>query len=199
MKEEDKEDFKKEISDLLSIDEPGEIAPQFEIDPVEPLNTALVTQNAKNKAQKLVLSCLKLYFDEKVIDKNEFMQAKASVTTANIMTLFKQIKIAEHFIDKIVNEVDNGKIEARLFEVATGIQSNIVDMLKNTQLHVISMQEEYRRLQGEMPKSELTDRSLDVTNSDGSTSKVYTNAKALLRDMDEEDVEGDDMVDDVPE
>jgi hypothetical protein len=186
MKDESKKQIRDEISDLIYLEMGFDLIPEFQVDPVAPLDMAQIGTDAKNKAQKLVLACLKLYFDEKIITKNEFMAAKAGVTTQNITTLFKQIRTAEHFIEKIVNEVDNGNMNPRLFEVASGIQSNIIDMLKNTQLHVISMQEEYRRLQSEMPKSELSQNSIDVMNNDGSSSKVYTNAKALLNDLDDE-------------
>lgn len=187
MKKEDKDSLKDQINDLITNDLGGENLPSVQIKPVDPFDNVKVTADAKAKAQKLVLSCLKLYFDEKIIEKNEFMQAKSAVTTSNIMTLFKQIKVAEFFIDKIVNDVDNGNLNPRIFEVATGIQSNIIDMLKNTQLHVISMQEEYRRLQGEMPKSEFANNTINIKNTDGSETKIYTNAKALLRDMDDEE------------
>jgi hypothetical protein len=191
MKKEDKDSLKNQITDLLANDL-NESLPPSNIQPVEPFDNLTVTNEARAKAQKLVLSCLKLYFDEKIIEKNEFMQAKSAVTTSNIMTLFKQIKVAEFFIDKIVNDVDSGNLNPRIFEVATGIQSNIIDMLKNTQLHVISMQEEYRRLQGEMPKSEFEANTINIKNTDGSSTKIYTNSKALLRDLDNEE-ETDDV------
>ncbi len=134
---------------------------------------------------------MKLYFDAKILSQNEFMQAKAAVTTSNIKTLFRQIKIAEHMVDKIVNGIDAGDMNPRLFEVAGQLQGNIIDMLKNVQLHVISMQEEFRRMQGELPQAQVVNNTIELSGD--SETKVYTNSKALLNDLEDEDDEIDDI------
>lgn len=94
-------------------------------------------------------------------------------------------------VDKIVNGIDAGDMNPRLFEVAGQLQGNIIDMLKNVQLHVISMQEEFRRMQGELPQAQVLDNSIDISGE--KETKVYTNAKALLQDLDSE--EDDDIED----
>ena len=190
MKQQDKDFLRNEIDGLINDEIPEDSFPALEIDPVEPLEIGVLNQQTKQKAQKIVLSCMKLYFDAKILSQNEFMQAKAAVTTGNIRTLFRQIKIAEHMVFKIVNGIDGGDMNPRLFEVAGQLQGNIIDMLKNVQLHVISMQEEFRRMQGELPAAQVIQKSIDVSG-DGDV-KVYTNAKALLKEMDEEDDDDDD-------
>lgn len=193
MRNQDKDNLKDEIAGLINDQESASDFPELVVDPIEPLDLADVDNKTKTKAQKIVLSCMKLYFDAKIISKNEFMQAKASVTTGNIKTLFRQIKIAEHMVDKIVNGIDGGDMNPRLFEVAGQLQGNIIDMLKNVQLHVISMQEEFRRIQGELPPEQIVTHNINISNDD--ETKVYTNAKALLNDLDEEDEE-DEEIDD---
>ena len=195
MRKEDNDYLKDEIQGLINDQEPAGSFPALEVDPIEPLDIADVDQKTKTKAQKIVLSCMKLYFDAKILSQNEFMQAKAAVTTSNIKTLFRQIKIAEHMVDKIVNGIDAGDMNPRLFEVAGQLQGNIIDMLKNVQLHVISMQEEFRRMQGELPQATVVDKKIDITGN-GET-KVYTNAKALLNDLDDEDEEDEIEAEDV--
>ena len=180
MKQNDKDDLKDDILGLINETDTSNF-PSIEIDPISPLDLTDLDQKTKTKAQNIVLSCMKLYFDAKIISKNEFMAAKASVTTSNIKTLFRQIRVSEHMIDKIVNGIDSGDMNPRLFEVAGQLQSNIVDMLKNVQLHVISMQEEFRRMQGELPKQDINDDTINIDND----TKIYTNAKSLLKDLDE--------------
>jgi len=195
MSKKDNDYLKDEILGLINDQEPANSFPALEIDPIEPLNLAEVDNQTKTKAQKIVLSCMQLYFDAKIISQNEFMAAKAAVTTSNIKTLFRQIRISEHMVDKIVNGIDAGDMNPRLFEVAGQLQGNIIDMLKNVQLHVISMQEEFRRMQGELPQAQVINKSLDIT--DNNETKVYTNAKALLNDLDNEETNDDDIVEDV--
>jgi hypothetical protein len=196
MDKDDKKHIKSEIDDLINGGDDANELPDFTFDAVAPLNTAEVSNDATLKAQNLVLSCLKLYYDEKVINKNEFIAAKTAVSTSTLSTLFKQIKTAEWFIEKIVEDIGQGRMEPRLFEVATGIQSNIVDMLKNTQLHIISMHEEFKRLQNEVSGKEKRpgfDEPIDITEADTEAGgKVYTNSKALLNQLDEEDEDEED-------
>jgi len=192
MDKKDKDYLKNEIEGLINDHDSSDGFPALEIDPIEPLDIGEVNRKTKLKAQKIVLSCMKLYFDAKILSQNEFMQAKAAVTTSNIKSLFRQIKIAEHMVDKIVNGIDGGDMNPRLFEVAGQLQSNIIDMLKNVQLHVISMQEEFRRMQGELPAAQVLDKAIDITGD----TKVYTNAKTLLNDLSKED---EDNISDIQE
>jgi hypothetical protein len=187
MKPEDKDFLKNEIEGLINDSDPIDGFPALEIDPIEPLDMGTMNHNAKIKAQKIVLSCMQLYFNANILSKDEFLQAKAAVTTSNIKTLFRQIRISEHMVDKIVNGIDGGDMNPRLFEVAGGLQGQIIDMLKNVQLHVISMQEEFRRMQGELPASLSSDRTIEIEGTENS--KVYTNAKSLLNDLDAEEAE----------
>ena len=186
MKDKDRDDLRNEINSLINGDLGSDKFPDAPSIQVAAFDAQSVNKTSLQKAQNIVLSCLKLYFNEKIIEKNEFMKAKASITTSNIFTLLKQIKVAEHFIDKIVADIDNGNLNPRIFEVASGIQTNIVDMLKNMQMHVISMQEEYKRLQSEMPKSELIERDVIKLESPDN-GKIFTNSKSLLQNLNEEE------------
>lgn len=193
-KDKNREELGKELKDSLDelvnsslASEDGDL-PSIEVTTVEPLNLADVSAKARAKAQKTVLSCLKLYFDEKLIGKNEFLQAKSAVATSNIMTLFQQLKMSEHMMNKLINEMDNGNMQPRMFEVATSVQNTIIELLKNTQLHIISMQEDFKRVKAELPLSEQTDmKTMDITSH--SKPNTYLNAKNMLKEMEEEDAE----------
>lgn len=163
--------------------------PSIEVSHIEPLNIPEVSARAKQKAQKTVISCLKLYFDEKLINRNEFLQAKAAVATSNIQTLFNQLKMSEHMMEKLINEMDNGNMQPRMFEVATSVQNTIIEILKNTQLHIIAFQEEAKRMKNELPASELKDiPTMDITDSNKKPN-TYLNAKNMLKDLDDEEIE----------
>ena len=185
MRKEEKDLLRDEIGDLITAGGEDIEFPTIEIDPIEPINLGELDNETRSKAQKIVLSCMKLYFDANIISKSEFMAAKAAVSTSNIKTLFRQIRLSEHMVDKIVNGIDGGDMNPRLFEVAGQLQNNIIDMLKNVQLHVISMQEEFRRMQGELPSMQATSSPIEIQNNSGD--KVYTNAKSLLKDLEDDD------------
>lgn len=185
-----KDELKNSLNDLVSnslASEDSDFPAMDEVNQIEPFDFSSVSAKSRTKAQKTVLSCLKLYFDEKLINKNEFLQAKAAIATSTLTTLFKQLKMSEHMMEKLINDIDNGNMHSRTFEVASGVQHTIIDLLKNTQLHVISMNEDMKRMKNEIPMSE-TDavKSIDIKSSKPNT---YLNAKAMLKDLEEEDVE----------
>ena len=185
-----KNDLGKELKDSLddlvnqSLASNDNELPDIEVTTVAPLNLGDITDKARKKAQKTVLSCLKLYFDEKMINKNEFLQAKSAVATSNIMTLFQQLKMSEHMMNKLINEMDNGNMQPRMFEVATSVQNTIIELLKNTQLHIISMQEDFKRVKQELPLSEQQSQNVEVNQVKPNT---YLNAKNMLKDLDDDD------------
>jgi len=171
----------------------GEL-PSVEVNSIDPLDFKDVSDKARKKAQKTVISCLKLYFDENIITKNEFLQSKSAVATSTIMTLFSQLKMSEHMMHKIINEIDNGNAQPRMFEVATNVQNTIIEILKNTQLHIISMQEDFKRVKNELPLSEQQrQQDIDITPKRQNT---FLNAKNMLKDLEEDEVEDDEENDD---
>jgi len=184
-----KNDLGKELKDSLddlvnqSLASNDNELPDIEVTTVAPLNLGDITDKARKKAQKTVISCLKLYFDEKMINKNEFLQAKSAVATSNIMTLFQQLKMSEHMMNKLINEMDNGNMQPRMFEVATSVQNTIIELLKNTQLHIISMQEDFKRVKQELPLSEQQSQNVEVNQVKPNT---YLNAKNMLKDLDDD-------------
>ncbi len=62
MKDKDKDYLKDEIAGLINDQDSGVGFPALEIDPIEPLNIAEVDNKKKMKAQKIVLSCMNIYF-----------------------------------------------------------------------------------------------------------------------------------------
>ena len=189
------DELKDSLDDLVSqslASNDGEL-PSIEVNTVDPLDFKDVSDKAKMKAQKTVISCLKLYFDEKYITKNEFLQAKSAVATSTIMTLFSQLKMSEHMMHKIINEIDNGNSQPRMFEVATNVQNTIIEILKNTQLHIISMQEDFKRVKHELPLSEQRPQDIDITPKRENT---FLNAKNMLKDMEENE---EDDIEDIDE
>ena len=193
-----KNDLGKELKDSLddlvnqSLASNDNELPDIEVTTVAPLNLADITDKARKKAQKTVLSCLKLYFDEKMISKNDFLQAKSAVATSNIMTLFQQLKMSEHMMNKLINEMDNGNMQPRMFEVATSVQNTIIELLKNTQLHIISMQEDFKRVKQELPLSEQQSQNVEVNQVKPNT---YLNAKNMLKDLDDDDITDSEEID----
>jgi len=185
-----KDELKNSLNDLVTnslASEDSDFPAIDEANQIEPFDFSAVSAKSKNKAQKTVLSCLKLYFDEKLIDKNEFLQAKAAIATSTLTTLFKQLKMAEHMMEKLINDIDNGNMHSRTFEVASGVQHTIIDLLKNTQLHVISMNEDMKRMKNEIPLSET--ESTKTIEIKGGKPNTYLNAKSMLKDLEDEDIE----------
>ena len=184
MKKSIKDEIDKDLNDLVasSLATNDDEFPENEIDPIPSLDIEEVDTIALQKAQNVVISCLKLYFDENIISNNDYIAAKAAVATSTIKTLFGQLKRAEHMVDKIINDIDLGNMQPRIFEVATTIQSSIRDILKDTQIHVISLQEDLKRVKHELPQD-----IIEVKEELPKGNNTYLTGKNLLKDLEKED------------
>jgi hypothetical protein len=60
-----------------------------------------------------------------------------------------QLKTAQHAITKLLEEIDLGNANPRMFEVLAQLQSQIMQMPKDYQNYLTKMEESYVRLRGE--------------------------------------------------
>jgi hypothetical protein len=68
----------------------------------------------------------------------------------NISSMMLQLKTAQHAITKLLEEIDLGMANPRMFEVLAQLQSQIMQMPKDYQNYMEKMEESYKRISKEM-------------------------------------------------
>ncbi len=155
-----KDDLEKMLDDSLkelrvSITSAKEILP--------PRNTTFmdydeVKEYANNNADNIVDSISMFYLNKAIIHEIEYVKQKSIVDKITVSNLLFQMKTAEHAIVKLLEEIDNGNLHPRTFEVLASLQKSKMEIVKHlSQFMVImennykSLKEDYRHVKAEEP------------------------------------------------
>ena len=114
------------------------------------MNFKDVTQSTGSDAKSLMDSIVKFYLDENLIDQTDYIAYKKKIDSMNISSMMLQLKTAQHAITKLLEEIDLGMANPRMFEVLAQLQSQIMQMPKDYQNYMEKMEESYRRIGKEM-------------------------------------------------
>jgi len=102
-----------------------------------------------NDAKMLMSSIVDLYLKENLIEKSDYVMYKQKIDAMNISSMMLQLKTAQHAITKLIEEIDLGNANPRMFEVLAQLQSQIMQMPKDYQQYMNKMEESYVRLRTE--------------------------------------------------
>ena len=108
------------------------------------------TQTTGTEARQLLDSLVKFYLDENLIDQSDFVDYKKKIDSMNLASMMLQLKTAQHAITKLLEEIDLGNANPRMFEVLAQLQSQIMQMPKDYQNYVEKMEQSYRGMKKEL-------------------------------------------------
>ena len=130
----------------------------LDFDPVKPeelprlkttelMDFSAATQTTGSDAKSLLDSIIKFYLDENLIGKTDYVEYKKKIDSMNLASMMLQLKTAQHAITKLLEEIDLGNANPRMFEVLAQLQSQIMQMPKDYQNYVDKMEEGYKKIQ----------------------------------------------------
>ena len=82
----------------------------------------------------------------------------------NLASMMLQLKTAQHAITKLLEEIDLGNANPRMFEVLAQLQSQIMQMPKDYQNYVEKMEQNYRTMKREL-ESKTSSGSIQLESS----------------------------------
>lgn len=113
------------------------------------MDFATAKSDVGNDARKLMESIVDFYLKENFIEKSDYIVYKQKIDAMNVSSMMLQLKTAQHAITKLLEEIDLGNANPRMFEVLAQLQSQIMQMPKDYQNYLTKMEESYVRLRGE--------------------------------------------------
>jgi hypothetical protein len=100
-------------------------------------------------ARLLMGSIVDFYLKENLIEKSDYIVYKQKIDAMNISSMMLQLRTAQHAITKLLEEIDLGNGNPRMFEVLAQLQAQIMQMPKDYQAYMNKMEESYIRLRTE--------------------------------------------------
>lgn len=113
------------------------------------MDFSTVKNEVGTDARMLMTSIVDFYLKENLIEKSDYVLYKQKIDAMNISSMMLQLKTAQHAITKLLEEIDLGNSNPRMFEVLAHLQSQIMQMPKDYQLYMNKMEESYVRLRTE--------------------------------------------------
>jgi hypothetical protein len=150
-----------------------------DIPPMKPqrfINVDTVKTEVEVEARAILDSLSKFYNDMENLPADNYIRHKQKIDALNISTMAFQIRTAQHAISKLVEEIDSGRMEPRLFEVLAQLQNQIMQMPKNFSNYMTQMEKNYKQLKSE--SAEINKENIEF-DSDGNLIQSKDNMDAL--------------------
>jgi|GEM_PF-691972 len=101
---------------------------------------------ASEKAKKTINSLLKFYLSEEIIDNDEYVKAKMRIEEMTLGSLLFQMETAERAITTLLQQIDDGDVSPRMFEVLGTLQKSMLDIIKSQTMYMIATEEGVKKL-----------------------------------------------------
>lgn len=185
MKKEVKDNYKKSLMEFLDEDslpiEDGSVIEPEKINDSVPFDLDEKKKKSANKARKLVTSMFKLLSEDMVIERSEYLQAKKRIDAMSLYQIFMSIEQLDHVIKTLVDSIDGGNQNSRIFEVFGNLQRTKLDMIKEGALIIMQMEDSVKRLTQDFKQKLYESGAVSETKETNST--AYRGAKDLMRQI----------------
>jgi hypothetical protein len=101
---------------------------------------------ASEKAKKTINSLLKFYLSEEIIDSDEYVKAKMRIEEMTLSSLLFQMETAERAITTLLQQIDDGDVSPRMFEVLGTLQKSMLDIIKSQTMYMIATEEGVKKI-----------------------------------------------------
>jgi hypothetical protein len=150
MEENNQDPIRKSIEDLLREDStqglPAQSVGLPAFLPSEPMDYDELKTSSMTKSKKVMGSLLKFYLSQELIDKNEYIRAKANLEITTLSSLIQQMEMSERAITILMRSIDTGETSPRMFEVLGGLQKTLLDIMKHQTLHMMAAEENMKKM-----------------------------------------------------
>jgi len=194
MKEESKGKFRDSLGDLLN-DLPDEV-PGLDETPQLPRVRAENTQSAqlvkaKGKAQRVMNNLLKFYLSEQIIEEHEYIKAKADLDEYALSMLIRQMQNSEYAITALMDQINEGDVSPRMFEVLSDLQRTLLDIIKSQTMYMVAIEENAKKISRDIDVyhgSSDTGQSTNKLNGGIKSRGTKDLMRALQDTINEEDI-----------
>ena len=101
---------------------------------------------AKNKAEKVMNTLLKLYMSDGFISKSEYIQAKVNLDSMTLGKIMNQMEVSEAAIQVLMDNIQMGDVNPKLFDALGNLQRTFIDLVKTQTAYIENAEIEYKKI-----------------------------------------------------
>jgi hypothetical protein len=105
-----------------------------------------IKEVSDDRAKEIVDSIAEFYLNREIIKEISYIQQKNVVDKITVSNLLFQMKTAEYAIIKLLEEIDNGSVQPRTFEVLSSLQKSKMEIVKHLAQFMVIMENNYKSL-----------------------------------------------------
>ncbi|MCK9575392.1 MAG: hypothetical protein WC979_00950 [Candidatus Pacearchaeota archaeon] len=105
-----------------------------------------IMTSSNSEAMDIVGANAMFYLNEEIIDTEEYIQQKMRSDVATMSDLIRQSKVAEYSIIKMLEQIEEGNMQSRQFEVLSGFQRSKLELTKAIANYVVVMENNYKAI-----------------------------------------------------
>lgn len=137
-------------------------------------------EQSRAKAKNVMESLLKVYLSDNFISKSEYAQAKVNLDAMTLGNIMNQMEISQRAINILMDNIELGDVNPKLFEVLGKLQGTFIDLVKTQTNYIINASDEYEKIA--LDKDTVSDASPTTsTASEISTGFKSSSQKDLMR------------------
>jgi hypothetical protein len=143
-------DIRSSLDDILndsdSLDLPIDNTELTPIRRPDPFDYTKKKGDATNQAKKTISTLLKFYLSEEIINNDEYVKAKMKIEEMTLSSLIFQMETAERAITTLLQQIDDGDVSPRMFEVLGTLQKSMLDIIKSQTMYMMATEEGVKKL-----------------------------------------------------
>ena len=101
---------------------------------------------AKNKAEKVMNTLLKLYMSDGFISKSEYIQAKVNLDAMTLGKIMNQMEVSEAAIQVLMDNIQMGDVNPKLFDALGNLQRTFIDLVKTQTAYIENAELDYKKI-----------------------------------------------------
>lgn len=149
-----------------------------------------IRNSSYDEAKNLMNKLLKFYSKNDIITQNEYLNARKNIESQTLGSLIYQLRTAETMMTKLVEQIDNGVVDARMFEVLAESQKSLLEITRSVNIFINNIEQNMQLNINEIESREeqLSDEGNDNLESDDGK---YRGTRDLMQQIQNEPIEDD--------
>ena len=139
----------------------------------------MTLEQSRQKAKDVMESLLRVYLSDNFISKNEYVKAKVNLDTMTLGNIMNQMEVSQRAIEILMDNIELGDINPKLFEVLGKLQGTFIDLVKAQTTYIMNVSDEYEKLA--LDKDSVTDTTSASPASEISSGFKSSSQKDLMR------------------
>jgi hypothetical protein len=123
-----------------------------------------IDSQLKDYAGKLIDSIFEFYLENDLISQQSYVKFKKEASASNVASLFFQIKILKDSLISIMNQIQQGNVEPRMYEVLSQLTQKYNEAIKTQANFVLYLEDSFKKIAQEAEENDQNQSRVEQPN-----------------------------------